>query len=45
MNDAYGDELAIVPYVKNETVMIALITHKCRGSQQLSRVKYSTQIY
>ena len=23
----------------------ALITHKCRGSQQLSRVNYSTQIY
>ena len=22
-----------------------LITHKCRGSQQLSRVKYSTQSY
>ena len=22
-----------------------LMTHKCRGSQQLSRVKYSTQIY
>ena len=23
MNDAYGDELAIVPYVKNEIVAIA----------------------
>lgn len=23
----------------------SVITHKCRGSQQLSRVKYSTQIY
>ena len=22
-----------------------LITHKCRGSQQLSRVEYSTEIY
>ena len=32
-------------YVLNAPLGVPLITHKYRGSQQFSRVEYSTQIY
>ena len=36
---------AIADFVAEWIEQQQLITHKCRGSQQLSRVEYSTQIY
>ena len=43
--DEDSGKLACAPRNNGGVEDVGVITHKCRGSQQLSRVKYSTQIY
>ena len=53
-NNTVGEQINVEQLIENRKVMtiskamimnIGMITHKYRGSQQFSRVEYSTQIY